>query len=387
MIKFNYKYDKGFIAEFNKDFINNLMMKKISALLETCLIKDNDYFRYKKLKAVLSEDSIRKLVFCRPAETKKYVNYVYGLLPVLADRYNSKIVYKDALVDFSLAKAPISNSSQKKEMLDYKSFLRIELFRLVKEWDSVSSKYLLSILDSDNKAVTVRKVIRIIESLSNGSRSGISSKDSSNYPEWVNEFYKVFDYQELSRKYGYRIIKASGLKVCPYCGAEEINTIIGRRKHRPDIDHFLPKSKYPFFSASLFNFIPAGGICNKSFKREDDLIDGYLHPLIDGVDNDDVFSFGFNMLDNSVNISIFDIDKFSRNRELFQLKDVYTGKKYKDRYLKMRDLYLFTRQVDREGEFKNFFFKAFDLTSDFTFKNKCNKKFDDDAFKHIAKNV
>ena len=53
----------------------------------------------------------------------------------------------------------------------------------------------------------------------------------------------------------------SGLRVCPYCGMEIIKPTNRTKKQ---IDHFFPKSKYPFLALSYYNLIPSCDTCNES---------------------------------------------------------------------------------------------------------------------------
>lgn len=61
-----------------------------------------------------------------------------------------------------------------------------------------------------------------------------------------------------------QFIKKVNLKVCPYCGRNQINVASyeGKRDSKPPIDHFLPKSKYPFLAVSFCNLIPCCTTCN-----------------------------------------------------------------------------------------------------------------------------
>lgn len=54
------------------------------------------------------------------------------------------------------------------------------------------------------------------------------------------------------------------LRVCPYCGRHYIFSLKKRTDDylRPEIDHFLPRSKYPMFAMSFFNLIPSCRECN-----------------------------------------------------------------------------------------------------------------------------
>ena len=49
-----------------------------------------------------------------------------------------------------------------------------------------------------------------------------------------------------------------------------------KRLVRPQIEHFFPKSVYPFFSCSIYNMIPGCSICNSKKSS----VDTYLHPMI-----------------------------------------------------------------------------------------------------------
>lgn len=63
-------------------------------------------------------------------------------------------------------------------------------------------------------------------------------------------------------------VKRVGIEICPYCGRSYIyyaehpttsnpNTIV-----KPEIDHFLPKDKYPYLALNYYNLIPSCHGCN-----------------------------------------------------------------------------------------------------------------------------
>ncbi|TFD99103.1 hypothetical protein E2605_03210 [Dysgonomonas capnocytophagoides] len=59
------------------------------------------------------------------------------------------------------------------------------------------------------------------------------------------------------------------LKICPYCGRQHINVAQspGYRESKPNIDHFLPKSLYPFLAISFRNLIPCCSVCNEMANK------------------------------------------------------------------------------------------------------------------------
>lgn len=72
-------------------------------------------------------------------------------------------------------------------------------------------------------------------------------------------------------------VKNRGLSVCPYCGRQWIDMAEeGGRISKPNIDHFLPKSKYPFLAMSFYNMIPACETCNKMENKGD--MDPVVYP-------------------------------------------------------------------------------------------------------------
>lgn len=57
------------------------------------------------------------------------------------------------------------------------------------------------------------------------------------------------------------------VRVCPYCNRQYITTLLmDDAKTRADIDHFKPKSKYPWLALSLYNMVLSCKTCNSAFK-------------------------------------------------------------------------------------------------------------------------
>lgn len=58
-------------------------------------------------------------------------------------------------------------------------------------------------------------------------------------------------------------------KCCPFCGIEPFEA---PGLAREDMDHYLPRSLYPFAGANLRNLVPMGGKCNRAYKQALDII-------------------------------------------------------------------------------------------------------------------
>lgn len=87
---------------------------------------------------------------------------------------------------------------------------------------------------------------------------------------------KVFNYDwfvklAFSEKWNaYKLTESLGLKVCCYCNRQYTFTVSKDKSKltRPELDHFLPKSKYPMFALSFYNLIPSCTVCNRDLKGQ-----------------------------------------------------------------------------------------------------------------------
>lgn len=86
----------------------------------------------------------------------------------------------------------------------------------------------------------------------------------------TEENYKIYD--ELRKVWAKELVKLTNTKVCPYCNRNFIvnfdqdNTTV-------ELDHFFPKTDYPYLAISLYNLIPSCHTCNH--KKDAKLLDIY----------------------------------------------------------------------------------------------------------------
>jgi len=127
----------------------------------------------------------------------------------------------------------------------------------------------------------------------------------------------------------YEFVSTLDLKTCPYCN-RNYTFIVDEKsgKLRPEIDHFYPKSKYPFLAMSFYNLIPSCPICNhtKSNKDRLDLINPY------NVKEND---FKFSIIPN--NIDFFNVENKKYNFNSFELE--LNGNKSNIEVFKLEELY------------------------------------------------
>lgn len=154
------------------------------------------------------------------------------------------------------------------------------------------------------------------------------------YKIFVLDGYEDKICKKDDKKIAYGIIKNLGLNTCPYCNRNYI-TSIGRNENkykkvtRPQLDHFISKSEFPFLACSLYNLVPSCSTCNllKSDDRNDDLISPYELDT-------SKFSFKYELTenfefgkDNSNGITLEIVGDFDANKETFLLEEHYQNHK------------------------------------------------------------
>ena len=90
----------------------------------------------------------------------------------------------------------------------------------------------------------------------------------------IDHFNEIMRWLFVGNMYETNLVKLQfieelGLKICPYCGRQHINVaqFPGYSDSKPNIDHFLPKSSYPFLAISFRNLIPCCSVCNEMANK------------------------------------------------------------------------------------------------------------------------
>ncbi len=172
---------------------------------------------------------------------------------------------------------------------------------------------------------------------------GMPTKGSKRYKLqfyiFVEKGYeKFFSQGKNSKKYSaYDFTEKLDLKICPYCN-RNYTFIVRKGKLRPEIDHFYPKTVYPYLAINFFNLIPSCQTCNK--KKSNDVNFDLLSPYdVKG------YSYKFTYTPNNIDFAMvekekYDYDNFEidisgnqTNIELFKLEELY--KQHKDIVLEL----------------------------------------------------
>lgn len=90
----------------------------------------------------------------------------------------------------------------------------------------------------------------------------------------LNKIFFEYGYKQkiMGEKIAYKLIEQLNVKTCPYCNINYAY-VLKKGNIRPQLDHFFPRDKYPFFAISLANLIPSCPVCNhkKRDKFDDNL--------------------------------------------------------------------------------------------------------------------
>lgn len=78
----------------------------------------------------------------------------------------------------------------------------------------------------------------------------------------LNEIFVKNLYEKVLNKSD--VVKNKGVKICPYCASDILKSFRNGKGHfiKSQLDHYLPKSKYPFLAMNYFNLFPACKDCN-----------------------------------------------------------------------------------------------------------------------------
>jgi len=161
----------------------------------------------------------------------------------------------------------------------------------------------------------------------------LSNKINLILKDIFEDFYKS-KWDNIQGYNQYDFIKIHNINTCPYCNRNYIS-IVDRDKNkengiRPDIDHFFPKSIYPYLAMSFYNLIPSCQVCNHTKSSKDTYKNKLLSPYeIDENTFKLTYKFNYiNFLDksyNTPNISVQFKNKDTKSEEYFKLETLYRG--------------------------------------------------------------
>ncbi|MCE7733194.1 hypothetical protein [Vibrio campbellii] len=161
------------------------------------------------------------------------------------------------------------------------------------------------------------------------------------FSPWVPLIGKVFNYKGfVDQSFAIKITNDLAIKVCPYCNIEGIkpddNNNDDERVYRPPLDHYFPKSIYPFLSISIYNLVPCCSKCNTTYKLDYDTYHNkYRNPYLSGFCSDIFFEIEnheellvdleYGHIDESeINVQCIINEYLGETKDIFRIKARYT---------------------------------------------------------------
>lgn len=203
----------------------------------------------------------------------------------------------------------------------------IRLATLIDNDIFISTKNEFETLNSSNTNKVIKSIYKaLIENL--------ETKKSEEYI-LISKFKPVFNYDKINGDYRHEVLSGLSIKACPYCNRQYITTYTysNKRTATADLDHFYPKSHYPFYALSLYNFIPSCQICNSRLKG--DKVYGIVYPYKEYFGNDGRFKLNYPSamsligqeepeIEIVIESSDSDIeDKIKNSIKMFRLEELY----------------------------------------------------------------
>jgi hypothetical protein len=127
--------------------------------------------------------------------------------------------------------------------------------------------------------------------------------DNATLTEFGTALKKIFNYERYRGsdfcKESLNNLGYNNSKPCPYCNIDTIEVIIysdtisneEKKQALLDLDHFYPRSRFPFLALSFYNLVPSCSKCNSRMKGQKDFrIATHINPY--HLAFDDFFDFG-----------------------------------------------------------------------------------------------
>ncbi|WP_318409850.1 hypothetical protein [Photobacterium leiognathi] len=303
MIKVNYKYQK--------DYIYKYVSCAIKFYHERFSINGKNVASI-ELRKNLPLSYFLDFILTKPEEFNYKVKLLVENKSEIIEFYNPILIY-GWLYEMICSNEMKINSKSRKSI--FNNFFDDVLFQLKQmknkdERNLILLDYFINLMGcckgekESKKKATLKKISVIIN------RHRPDRDFYTLFPSWILELSEIFDYNNfMNVDIGYDINDKLNISVCPFCNLKNIEP--DKKNHgtyRPDLDHFYPKSKYPFFALSLYNLIPSCDECNRANKREEDTyLKNCRHPFLSGLNNKKIYEI--NNIDDLIIFSNYnDID-------------------------------------------------------------------------------
>ena len=347
MIKITPKYSEEFLLDYCVNVINNKVLTKRDELLNIIPMDIKPSFI-----DLFSNQFLGDLILCDAIHLRSIIDSIYYTFPILSERYYLEFLLKELTLTKEETNIFLRGKANIALIKECHSRTIQELKEIVQDYPSVLIQSRIDEMELNIAGLDMRKSLRTIYSMMSGNFKYNDSVIDS-FPDWVNDFPTMFNYEYVSKNFGHRIVSEISIEICPYCNNEDIEQIPEEgAEDRPDLDHYFPKSKFPFLAVTLSNLIPSGDRCNKTYKRSHWMFE-HLHPYVDGINQNVLFNtnyaFDTGRTINNITISlIVQENDLDNNMNLFKIKEVYSKNKIKRWFLNLHERFDLLLNVEKE---------------------------------------
>ena len=257
-----------------KDFI-----KKYLNILEKIIKKGKNFVTEEKEK--FDEDLFDKTFLEDLKKDSKW--YKDNILPNICEAYNElpNISEKDSIKEYLDILKKIKEG-KKDFIVEKKSVKKFEKLNINKEYLPQNLLFYKDYLP--DKLFDYEKLSKGRKDLDERRKKlDKKRKKPDKEKKELDKKRKKLDEDEEKKWSRHKLLFLMGIEVCPYCQRNYISNYEENngKKTTADLDHFYPKSDYPFLALSLYNFIPSCQICNSRFKGNKDVCDS-IYPYEEG---------------------------------------------------------------------------------------------------------
>lgn len=360
MIQLKMLYSEDFIERYLA-FCLDYMRPKLDAAFESLdgelREKLHLYFDTAGLRLLLSSDALVLEVACEE---------IFESVPILAERFNPRHFFNSFDIDTKCDHLNLRTNEGKLAIENIKRDVLTEVDAFLTSKPSILLGEFVDNLNQATKAGEIKSQLGKLTSIVNGT---VQANDNfkAKFPHWLEILSNTFNYDYVIARFGTEIVNLIDLNYCPYCADESIEPLT---RYRPAIDHYFPKSKFPFLALSLHNFVPSGDRCNSRFKKNNEMV-GYFNPALDELPHAALFDFeyplGRDFSEEDIKVSLNNVSKrLHANTRLFELEDVYnkfeTRREFKNLYDRVSMLEALGREEVLNDPRKTRVFLNVDLT-------------------------
>jgi len=143
-------------------------------------------------------------------------------------------------------------------------------------------------------------------------------------------------YGNFSQEWNNKIVDAVDTRTCLYCNREYIINYTDQTKTKTtaELDHYYPRSLYPFLSISFLNLIPSCKTCNSKLKGDKDTFqEEILYPYQESLNENTKFKLKIKKVDflNDKSKFVLNLEiknkKAKESKKLFRLQELYNEHK------------------------------------------------------------